>query len=80
MRKLQRTDELISIESRMEALQECLQETTSLVAGYLFGSYDTPEQTPLSDVDLAFVFRPDSVPSRGEEFERISRISSLQLL
>ena len=74
MRKLQTTGEPISIESRMEALQECLQETTGLVAGYLFGSYDTPEQTPLSDVDLAVVFRPDSVPSSGEEFEFRNRV------
>jgi len=74
MRKLQITGELISIESRMGALRKCLQETKGLVAGYLFGSYGTPEQTPLSDVDLAFVFRPDSVPSGGKELEFRSRI------
>lgn len=74
MRKLQITGEPISIGSRMEVLYECLQETKGLVAGYLFGSYGTTEQTPLSDVDLAFVFRPDSVPSGDQEFEFRSRI------
>ena len=74
MRKLQNSEELITIESRMGALRECLQETNGLVAGYLFGSYGTPKQTPLSDVDLAFVFRPGSVPSRSKEAELRSRV------
>lgn len=58
----------------MDALRECLQETNGLVASYLFGSYGTPDQTPLSDVDLAFVFRPDSVPSGSEESAFRSRV------
>jgi predicted nucleotidyltransferase len=74
MRKLQITGEPISIESRMEALRGFLQQTEGLVAAYLFGSYGTPEQTPLSDVDLAFVFRPESVPSGDLEFEFRSQI------
>jgi predicted nucleotidyltransferase len=74
MRRLQNTGEAISIESRMGALHRCVQETSGLVAGYFFGTYGSPEQTPLSDVDLAFVFRPDSIPSGMEELEFRSRI------
>ena len=74
MRKLHNSGELISIESRMGALRECLQETDGVVASYLFGSYGTAEQTPLSDVDLAFVFRADAIPSGSKEVDFRNRI------
>lgn len=37
-----------------------------LVALFLYGSYGTEHQTPLSDVDLAVLFTRDAVPSPDE--------------
>ena len=47
------TGELIDIDDRLDAIREVLQGDTRVLAAYLFGSYGTPDQTPLSDVDLA---------------------------
>ena len=47
------------------------------MAGYVFGSYGTPAQTPLSDVDLALVFRPHALPGFRGEIELIGRVTAL---
>lgn len=46
-----------------------------LVAVYLYGSYGTPFQTPLSDVDLALVFAEEQVPQARQHLELIGRIT-----
>ncbi|MFL6235287.1 MAG: type VII toxin-antitoxin system MntA family adenylyltransferase antitoxin [Thermoanaerobaculia bacterium] len=43
-------------------LREYLENVGGLVAAWVFGSYGTPFQTPLSDLDLALLFRRDRVP------------------
>lgn len=57
MRLLRVTGRPIDVEDRWDDLRQALERTPDLVAAYLFGSYGTKYQTPLSDVDLAFVFR-----------------------
>lgn len=75
MRKLSVDGKPINIEPYMEDLTSCFRVTRGLIAVYLYGSYGTPHQTPLSDVDLGLVFRLDSVPAFREEIEIVGRIA-----
>lgn len=67
MRLLRSDGVLIDVEERWGVLRELLNRTPGVVAAYLFGSYGTQYQTPLSDIDLAFVFRLGSEPGFPEE-------------
>ena len=74
MRKLHNDGRPIRIEDRLPALEEVLRATPGLVAAYLFGSYGTEDQTPLSDVDLALVFKQGASPGFDEELRLRGRI------
>ena len=39
-----------------------LETVEGLIAAWIFGSYGTPYQTPLSDLDLALLFDREHVP------------------
>lgn len=69
MRKLRTNGEPLRIDHRLDALREVLARAPGLVAAFLFGSYGTPRQTPLSDVDLALVFRLGEEPGFDAEME-----------
>ena len=66
MRKLRNTGEAIDVSDRLDALLELFRGVPGLVALYLYGSYGTPDQTPLSDVDLGVIFERDAVPEPRE--------------
>jgi predicted nucleotidyltransferase len=74
-RKIRNTGRAIDVSAHMAALERALMEVRGLAAVYLFGSYGTPFQTPLSDVDIALVFAEDddSLPQRHVEL--IGRIT-----
>jgi len=55
-RKIRNTGRAIDVSARLAALERTLRNVRGLAAVYLFGSYGTEFQTPLSDVDLALVF------------------------
>jgi predicted nucleotidyltransferase len=76
MRKLRNDGKPIDLGSRLETLCEDLAGYEGLVAIYLYGSYGTSFQTPLSDVDLALVFRPDAVPDFSAQCELIGQAMS----
>jgi len=67
MRKLKTDGRMIRIDDRLDDLRALFQRTDALVAAYLFGSYGTPDQTPLSDVDLGLIFRNGRAPGLDEE-------------
>lgn len=48
--------EPIDIEPHLEELCAYLTQNRDIAAAYLYGSYGTAAQTPLSDVDLAILF------------------------
>lgn len=75
MRKLHNDGRRIDIGDRLPALEEALRAVPGLAACFLFGSYGTEWQTPLSDVDLAFVFRPGSVPDLDRELHLIGVVT-----
>lgn len=66
MKKIRNTGQPIDVTDRFDALVERFEKVPGVVALYLYGSYDTPLQTPLSDVDLAVVFRDDAEPNADE--------------
>lgn len=66
MRKIRNTGEPIEVTEGLHALAVRFREVPGLVALILYGSYDTPLQTPLSDVDLAVLFRDDARPDADE--------------
>lgn len=57
----------IDIEPYQEDLHEYLENQENLVAAWLYGSYGTPFQTPLSDLDLAVLYRRGKLPELLEE-------------
>ncbi len=67
--KAENNGEPIDVEARLPALRSCLQSTPGLVASYLYGSYGTSDQTPLSDVDIAVIFARGCEPTLAEELD-----------
>jgi predicted nucleotidyltransferase len=76
MRRLRNDGRPIDIDDRLPDLVEKLRPVEGLVAVYLFGSYGTPYQTPLSDVDLALVFRDDAAPDRAGELRLVEDVTT----
>jgi predicted nucleotidyltransferase len=67
MRRWNARGKPIDIEPYREDLQKYLESQESLVAAWLYGSYGTPFQTPLSDLDLAVLYRRDRLPGLPEQ-------------
>lgn len=65
----------IDISNRLEAIIAEFRATRGCTALYLYGSYGTPNQTPLSDVDLAAVFRDGELPAHDAELDLIGRVT-----
>jgi predicted nucleotidyltransferase len=59
----------IDLGSRLTRLADRLRSEPDVLALYLYGSYGTPAQGPLSDVDLAILFRPSRSPDLDRELE-----------
>ena len=74
-RKIRNTGQSIDVSKQLPALESMLAEVSGLAAAYLYGSYGTPFQTPLSDVDIALIFADGQVPSSRQHVELIGRIT-----
>lgn len=74
MRKLKTDGRMIRVDDRWDELRALFGHTPGLVAAYLFGSYGTPRQTPLSDVDVALVFGAGGEPEFDAEMRLRSEI------
>lgn len=74
MRKLRNTGEPIDIDAHLPALVSLLEKTPGLVAAFLYGSYGTPDQTPLSDVDFAVLFAAGREPAASDEVQLVSAL------
>ncbi len=74
-RKIRNTGRSIDVSRQLPALESMLAEVPGLAAAYLYGSYGTPFQTPLSDVDIALVFADGRVPSPQQHLELIGRVT-----
>ncbi len=58
MARLSKKKEMINVETHMEEIKQYFINNEDVAAALLFGSYGTPYQTPLSDVDIAVLFMP----------------------
>jgi predicted nucleotidyltransferase len=75
MRKLHNDGRPLDVEDRLPALESALRAVPGLAACFLYGSYGTEWQTPLSDVDLAFVFRGEQAPDFDGELGLIGTVT-----
>ncbi|QBS36704.1 DUF86 domain-containing protein [Thermaerobacter sp. FW80] len=66
VRKLRVTGEFVRVDEQLGRLPGVFARFDGLVAAFLHGSYGTPHQTPLSDVDLSVVYRPERLPDLRE--------------
>ena len=66
---------LKSIEERIEKVRGLCQKREEIIALYIFGSYGTYEQTPLSDIDFAVLYK--SIPKMEEELDFEVKISEI---
>jgi uncharacterized protein len=57
----------IDVQAYLQDLRIYLESVEGLIAAWIFGSYGTPYQTPLSDLDLALLFRRDRVPDLSRQ-------------
>lgn len=71
------TGKPIDVEPYLGDLRQYLARQEGLVAAWIFGSYGTPYQTPLSDLDLALLFHQDQVPDLWKQGGLQSDISDL---
>lgn len=60
------TGKPIDVEPYLHDLRSYLENQDGVVAAWIFGSYGTPYQTPLSDLDLALLYRRDKLPDLDE--------------
>lgn len=76
--RLRREPKTIQIDGQLSALERFCARQEALSAVYLFGSYGTEHQTPLSDVDIAVLVKrahhPMSLKDRLTLEDQISRI------
>ena len=73
-RKIRNTGRAIDVSAHMTALVRLLGELRGLAAAYLYGSYGTPYQTPLSDVDIGLLFKDGDEPAPKQLVELIGRV------
>lgn len=67
----------IDVQPYLQDLQGYLESREGLIAAWIFGSYGTPHQTPLSDLDLALLFRRDRVPDLSRQVDLYADIPEI---
>jgi len=71
------TGKPIDVEPYLDDLRKYLEDLDGLVAAWIYGSYGTPLQTPLSDLNLAFLFQKDEVPDFNRQMEIYGKASEI---
>jgi len=66
---------LENIEEEIKKVKELCQSREEIIALYIFGSYGTSEQTPLSDIDFAVLY--GFIPKIEEEIDFEVKISEI---
>lgn len=68
---------MIDIEPHMAKLKQYLFDTKDICAALLFGSYGTRFQTPLSDVDIAVLFKSGQKVTLDRELSVLADLSAI---
>jgi len=77
MAKRNKKTEIINIDSSMSKVIKYFVDRNDVTAVYLFGSYNTEYQTPLSDVDFAILFLKDKVPDSETMLDLYAALSMI---
>lgn len=75
MRKIRNTGEPMDVSGGIDDLDERLRTESGLVALFLYGSYGTELQAPLSDVDIAVLFADGTVPGPDEHLRLVGVVT-----
>ncbi|MHB1043111.1 MAG: type VII toxin-antitoxin system MntA family adenylyltransferase antitoxin [Eubacteriales bacterium] len=67
----------IDIRNRVPLLLKYFESKGDILAAYLYGSYGTGEQTPLSDVDIAILLKRGVKDSFDEQLEISSKVAEI---
>ena len=67
----------IDVEPYLDDLRRYLEDLDGLAVAWIYGSYGTPQQTPLSDLDLALLFQKGRVPDFKRQLEIYGRIPEI---
>lgn len=77
MARLEKKPGLIDISHRIPALVDYFEKNKDLLAAYLYGSYGTAEQTPLSDVDIAVLLKWEVKDNFNKQLEISSKVAEI---
>lgn len=77
MARLVRTPAFLNIDPFLPALLNYFAGKKDILAAYLYGSYGTEAQTPLSDVDLAVLLAPETKRTLFKQIEIESDIAKI---
>ncbi len=68
---------MIDISSRIPALVDYFENNEDILAAYIYGSYGTADQTPLSDVDIAVLLKQQLQDNFNKQLEIYSKVSEI---
>ncbi|EEG77886.1 type VII toxin-antitoxin system MntA family adenylyltransferase antitoxin [Dethiobacter alkaliphilus] len=77
MVRLSRIPEKININSHIKDIQNYFSNRAEIAAAFLFGSYGTQYQTPLSDVDIAILYIPGTPVDIKNQLEIMSDLADI---
>lgn len=77
MVRLSKHQEQINIDPYLEDLRKYFSTRKDVAAAFLFGSYGTQYQTPLSDVDIAVLFVPEDTIDYTTELTMLADLADI---
>jgi predicted nucleotidyltransferase len=77
MVRLSKSREKINIDSHLEAVCNYFSNRRDVAASFLFGSYGTQYQTPLSDVDIAVLLVPGEAINLKTELKMLTDLADI---
>ncbi len=77
MVRLSKDKEMINIKDSILQVSDYLSNRTDVAAAYIFGSYGTAYQTPLSDVDIGILFLTNKMPNMDTILEITSCLTEI---
>lgn len=77
MVRLSKHQEQINIDQYLEDLRKYFSTRKDVAAAFLFGSYGTQYQTPLSDVDIAVLFVPEDTIDYTTELTMLADLADI---
>lgn len=77
MVRLSKNKDMINIKDSILQVSDYLSNRTDVAAAYIFGSYGTAYQTPLSDVDIGILFLTNKMPDMDTILEITSCLTEI---